>query len=176
MWIKLFFRHIARSIKLKPLQPVLSVIILTLSFVIVAMSLNAYAWLTEETGLRQAAAYGRADIAITLNSRTQNRFVSPDEVYKVLGDGVNAAGCFELPFYTADGGVALGVATDFDDIGGVFDLEFTHYGQITYDTLDNSAFGCRKIFSRNRQYIFRRGAGILAYVHGAGHIAARIYG
>ena len=143
MWIKLFFRHIARSIKLKPLQPVLSVIILTLSFAIVAMSLNAYAWLTEETGLRQAAAYGRADIAITLNSRTQNRFVSPDEVYKVLGDGVNAAGCFELPFYTADGGVALGVATDFDDIGGVFDLEFTHYGQITYDTLDNSALVSR---------------------------------
>ena len=140
MWIKLFAKHILRSIKLRPLQPVLSVLILTLSFALAASSLNVYDRLTEETYLRQAASYGRADITVTLNSRTENRFMQPQTALAALNKDAAVAGSFELPLFCEGGETAAAAATDFEQADGMFDFEFTAYGAVTEDNADESAF------------------------------------
>lgn len=140
MWIKLFAKHILRSIKLRPLQPVLSVLILTLSFALAASSLNVYDRLTEETYLRQAASYGRADITVTLNSRTENRFMQPQTALSALNKDAAVAGSFELPLFCEGGETAAAAATDFEQADGMFDFEFTAYGAVTEDNADESAF------------------------------------
>ena len=139
MWVKLFFRHIAKSVKNQPLQPLLSALVLALAFLIAAMSFSAASWLTEETYLRQGARYGGADIMVTLNSGSQNRFLRPDIAASALGEGAEVVGCYELPVYT-DGALEFAVATDFYAADNIFDIQFTSYGTVTPNTEDDSAF------------------------------------
>lgn len=140
MWVKLFYRHLHTSVRRRPLQPVLSVFILALSVVITFTALNVFYWLNEEAEARHGAQYGNAALTITLNSSSDSRFLQTEDVYAALGDGVNAAGCYELPMYLEDGALAFAVAVDFTRIETVFPLSFTAYGKVTADAVNDTAF------------------------------------
>lgn len=137
--MKLYFKHILRSIRRTPLQPLLSTIVIALAFFIAALAFNMSDYTRNENLLSDSAKYGSADIVITLNSNSQNRFMQPDDVYSVVGDEVFAAGCYGFAF-SAFGSTVFGAAVDFEEIGGIFDIEFTTYGQVTQSSLHTSAF------------------------------------
>lgn len=144
MWVKLFFRHIAASIRKSPLQPVLSVILIALAFFITACSLNVYSCLLEETRLGQQARYGSADIAISLNSTTSNRFMRTRDAKEVLGEGVSAAGCYQMPVSMDDGELFFAAGVNFEEADDIFTFEFTDYGRITADRTDKTALITRQ--------------------------------
>lgn len=137
--MKLYFKHILRSIRRAPLQPLLSTVVIALAFFIAALAFNVSDYTRSENVLSDSAKYGNADIVITLNSNSQNRFMQPDDVYSVVGDDVFAAGCYSFAF-SAFGSTLFAAAVDFEDICGIFDIEFTAYGQVTQSTLHSSAF------------------------------------
>lgn len=140
MWINIFYRHLRKSVKNQPLQPLLSVLILTLSLAIAFMALNVFSWLQQETENRQTAQYGIADLTVTLNGKTENRLLLPDAAIQALDcEGVAVAGSYELPLYLADGSLAFGVGVDFEEIGNIFPLSFSAYGEITTQTVNESA-------------------------------------
>ena len=75
MWVKLFFSHLNKSVRKNPLQSILSVLILALSFILSFSALNVKVWLEEETEARQTARYGTAAISVTLNGSSKTRFL-----------------------------------------------------------------------------------------------------
>ena len=95
--MKLFFKHLAKSIANKPLQPIILVFTLTLAIVVSVFSITMSNTLDEETRLGQSAKYGNSQIAIGLSGATSSRFMFAKDVEELLdGDGV-AVGTFELP-------------------------------------------------------------------------------
>jgi ABC-type antimicrobial peptide transport system permease subunit len=148
MWIGYYLKHIWTSIRRKPLQPLLSVLIFALSCMLSGFALNVYAWLKAEKEGAQAAQYGRAVVTATLDATSQNRFLQAEDVYVALTaadipaavqEEICVAGTYELPLYCADE-FALAVATDFNTVGGVFDLAFSAYGEVTDKTEGETAF------------------------------------
>ena len=122
-----------------PLQPLLSSAILALAFLLAATAFNISSAMIEDAARSQTAVYGSADIAIELNSRSENRFMQTDDVYAALGDEVTCAGCYKLPAQVS-GGTVMAAAADFEDICGIFTLEFTSYGEVNAATEDGTAF------------------------------------
>ena len=116
-----------------PLQPLLSSAILALAFLLAATAFNISSAMIEDAARSQTAVYGSADIAIELNSRSENRFMQTDDVYAALGDEVTCAGCYKLPAQVS-GGTVMAAAADFEDICGIFTLEFTSYGEVNAAT------------------------------------------
>jgi hypothetical protein len=148
MWIGLYFKHIGVSIRRKPLQPLLSVLILALACILSSFALNVSGWLKAEKEEAQKAQYGRSVVEVTLNGNSENRFLMADDVYAAIeasdddtlfSDDVAVTGTYELPLYYGDG-FAFAVATDFETVGGVFDLTFTSYGVVTDKTVNETVF------------------------------------
>lgn len=139
--MKLFFKHLARSILKKPLQPIILVFTLTLAIAVSIFSFAMRDALAEEVRLGQEAQYGNAQITIGLSGDSSSRFMFADDAETVLdGDGV-AAGIFELPLFVGESQkTVFGVATDFTEIGKIFNFTFTDYGIVTPSTIGQSAF------------------------------------
>ena len=139
--MKLFFKHLARSILKKPLQPIILVFTLMLAIAVSIFSLAMRDALESETNLSQAAKYGNAQITIGLNGASSSRFMFAEDAEALLGaDGV-AAGIFELPLFVGEENkTVFGVAVDFTQIGKIFNFSFIEYGSVTPSTVGQSAF------------------------------------
>ncbi len=139
--MKLFFKHLGRSIVKKPLQPVILIVTLMLAIIVSIFSFSLRDSMEEEIARGQELKYGASQITIGLNANADSRFMFADEAEKVLGgDGV-AAGTFELPLMVGqDQKTVFGVAVDFDEIGKIFDFTFTEYGEVTPSMVGHSAF------------------------------------
>ena len=93
--MRLFLKHLFRSILKKPLQPFVLVLTLTLSIAVSIFSFVTREALEEEIAQKQIMQYGNAQISITLNGTSQSRFMFEKDVEKVLGDRAKTAGTFE---------------------------------------------------------------------------------
>ena len=139
MWLKLYFRHLFTSIRRMPLQPLLSSLVLALAFFIAAAAFMVGNAMVSEAEFEQRALYGNADISVSINSRSESRFLQTGDAYSVLGGKITAAGSYRLPAMR-NGRTVTAVSTDFEDICGIFTLEFTSYGKVTETSQDGAAF------------------------------------
>lgn len=148
--MRLFFKHLARSVVKKPLQPLILVITLTLAIIVSMFSLSISDALEEETKLGQVAKYGNAQITIGLNSKESSRFMFVEDVEDVLKEDGVAVGTFELPLTIGqEKNTVYGVAVDFFEVGKIFTFDFVDYGQVTPSTLGTSAFVTSKFAKEN---------------------------
>lgn len=148
--MKLFFKHLARSIVKKPLQPIILVLTLTLAIAVSIFSFSMRAALDEEIVNGQAAKYGNAQISIGLSGDAASRFMFADDVEDLLGGTGDAAGTFELPVTVGAGKKTFfGVAVEFTEIEKIFDFTFIEYGEVTPSTVGHSAFVTQDFASEN---------------------------
>lgn len=148
--MKLFFKHLARSIVRKPLQPIILVLTMMLAVAVSIFSFSMREGLNEEVARKQAAKYGNAQITVSLSGTSQSRFMFADDAEKLLDGKGDAVGCFELPLLLGEEKkTAFGVATDFYEIGKVFDLTFYQYGNVTHSTLGTAAFLSKEFAENN---------------------------
>ena len=138
--MRLFFKHLINSIKARPMQPIILIFTLLLSMLVNICAFSLRVFLDEEILCAHKAQYGEADLTITLNGDSRSRFMFTDQVCEVLSDDAKAAGCYALPLYLENSELALGAATDFNEIGNIFQFEFSEYGLLTEGTLNESAF------------------------------------
>ena len=139
--MKLFFKHLFRSIKKRPLQPLILLFTVTLSLIVCAVSIALSGYLNVEAEHEQSARYGRADISIGINANTKSRLMFTKTVKDVLGDDVAVSGCYELPIFLKNrNGAVFGVAVDFNEISDIFDIEFSSYGEVFESTEKTTAF------------------------------------
>ena len=139
--MKLFFKHLAKSIKRKPAQPFVLILTLAIAVGVCIMSFGLNDCFAEENKLSTFAEYGNSDITLTLNGTSKSRFMFTDEVRGVLGDGAVAAGVFELPMFLGEGAEAVfGIATDFGEINEIFNFSFTDYGEVNFSNISEIAF------------------------------------
>lgn len=148
--MRLFFKHLARSVIKKPLQPIILVVTLTLAIIVSMFSLSISDALEEETKLGQVAKYGNSQITIGLNSKESSRFMFVEDVEDVLKEDGVAVGTFELPLTIGqEKSTVYGVAVDLFEVGKIFTFDFVDYGQVTPSTLGNSAFITSKFANDN---------------------------
>ena len=149
MWIKLFFKHLFNSIRRKPLQPLLSIAMMTAACILTASALNFYDWMYADYVNSSTASYGNATFSITLSTQSRTRFMRTEDVYDVLGEDALAAGCFELPMYVSDNAIAITAAVDFEQIDDIFDFQFEEYSVPNYRDLNDTIFVTRDFATRN---------------------------
>ena len=139
--MKLFFKHLARAIVKKPLQPIILVFTLTMAIAVTIFSLAMRKGLEEEVRLSQSARYGNAQITVGLNGSLDSRFMFAEDAETVLDGDAVAAGIFELPLAMGEERkTVFGVACEFTEIGKIFDFTFTEYGTVTPSMLGYAAF------------------------------------
>ncbi len=139
--MRLFFKHLFRSIRRRPLQPLLLILILTLAVATSLFSASLKRALDGETSGAQTARYGAAHITVTLDGGASSRFMFALDAEALLGARAEVAGCMELPIaYGTAGEAVFGIATDFSEIGRIFDLSFSSYGSLTPSTVADAVF------------------------------------
>ena len=139
--MRFFFKHLARSVRLKPLQPLLLVLILALAVATSIFALSLDYLLQNEIERTQFERYGSAHITVTLDGSSESRFMFVRDAQEILGETAEVAGLLELPLSYGDRERAVaGVATDFSEIGRIFDFSFIEYGVLTPSVIAHSAF------------------------------------
>ncbi len=143
--MKLFFKHLFRSIKKRPLQPAILILTLALAVIVTCCTLTVREYMHEENTFSQQAKYGNADFTITLNSESTSRFLFTEKVEEILGDKGKVSGIFELPLFKGEEQkTVFGVATEFEKIGNVFNVAFSEYGSVAKSTKEEVAFISRE--------------------------------
>lgn len=135
--MRLFFKHILRSIRGRPLQPIILIFTLSISLAVSSIILSIKSAIFNETTSEFSEKFGHSDIIISVDSNSTSRFIFARDAEELLGDNASVAGYYELLLSEGDS-VILGVATDFSTVGGIFDISFTEYGKITEDNLSES--------------------------------------
>lgn len=146
--MKLFLRHLRRSISRRPLQPFVILLTLALSVTVFCVALGAKEAISEEARLLRLEQFGSADVEIGLSSSSDSRFMFTDDVRRIVGQDVAVAGYYELPVVT-DSGVTFAVAADFYELGEIYSLRFSEYGQIDSSRLSVSAIVSRRFAEAN---------------------------
>ena len=100
--MRLFFKHLAESIKRKPAQPLVLIATIAIAVGVCIMSFGLNDCFAEESRLSKNAEYGSSDIKVDLNGNSKSRFMFTDDVERLLGDGVTVAGVFELPMFLGE--------------------------------------------------------------------------
>lgn len=148
--MKLLLKHWVKSVRLRPLQPIILSVVLLISILSMVLSLSVHDLLQQESELWQAEGYGSADISISLNGTCKSRFMFESDVSALLGDKAKVAGTYELPLsYGEDKQTVFGVAVDLYQIENIFSFEFLEYGKISASTVDISAFISREFADAN---------------------------
>ena len=139
--MKLFFKHLAKSVRKNPLQPIILLLTLIISVAFCTFAFSIHGLLEDEINNVQKAQYGNADLTVGLNASAQSRFMFAKEVEDILPDSAVATGVFELPLLLdGKGQTAFGVAVDFYDVEQIFAFKFLQYGKITHSMVKDSAF------------------------------------
>ncbi len=138
--MKLFFKHLTRSIAKRPIQPLILILTVSLAIAISSLALSVEEALVRETAAKQTEKYGSAELTVSLNGYSDSRFMFTRRAEELLGERVSVAGLYELPMLFDSGTTAIfAAATDFHEVGNVFSLRFTEYGEVAESTLADTA-------------------------------------
>ncbi|MBQ9131656.1 MAG: ABC transporter permease [Clostridia bacterium] len=137
----LFFKHLCKSTRQRPLQPLLLIITLALAVSTSIFSYTVEDALAEEAEWIQAAQYGDSDLSVALTGSSGSRFMFASDIEDLLGKEITTVGCLELPVFVGEHQETVaGVATDFERVGHIFDLRFSEYGSLPPSAVPHSAF------------------------------------
>ena len=139
--MKLFFRHILRSIKKSPLQPIIilfTLIVSVATFITASkLAINVY---KENLHYKNVDNY-TCDITVKLSKSDDVRILFPDDAKSIVGSDGKVQGEFGLTALVNknERSELVGIcATDFYTANDFFDLKFTEYGEITDKNLNDS--------------------------------------
>ncbi len=125
MALKLFFRHLFTSIRRRPAQPLLLIVVIALAVTVCITAQDLKTYMTENYFTGVAAEYGEADFVVNVSSASSMRFMFAAEAEKELGDGASVCGTYGLPFFCGeDRTFVYGVATEFAAANEMFDFSF----------------------------------------------------
>ena len=148
--MKLFFKHLLKSIARRPLQPLIIVLTLALSILVTNTALTLKKTLFEEERLAISEENGSADITVSQSSSSKSRFMFTSGVKEILGGDCSAAGYYEVVSTLSGGNKAIfAAAADFSEIGEIFTLKFSEYSGVSTDTVSDSAFISRSFADEN---------------------------
>ncbi len=126
MAIQLFLKHLFTSIRRRPAQPFLLVLVLSLAVLagITTLNIGDFIEINQEEEIK--ASFGNADYSIAVNSLSEIRFLSVDDVYAAVSEDIDACGAYALPMITdVKRDFVYGVATDFEQANKIFNFKFS---------------------------------------------------
>ena len=141
--MKLFFKHLLRCIKKSPLQPVVLLFTLILSFALCVSCFSTRAALTEEEKISVKETLGDADLKISLSSSTASRFIFEDEIKDILGENIRSTGHYDLIVSLDSKEMSFAAAVDFSEISNFFSFEFSEYSAPTKSEVASTIFVTR---------------------------------
>ena len=142
--MRIFGKHIFRSIRSNPKQPLLISLIVSLCVAVVILSVALPVNIYKNERGRMLADEWTADVEITLKATSEHRLIFCDEVSEIIGERGSAIGEFALTgFYTPDGDgakstVSLG-AFDLQEAHAFYCLQYLKIGKFTNKNIDKSA-------------------------------------
>ncbi len=139
--MKLFFKHLFRSIGHKPLQPLILVLTLSIAITACTLALSIKRALVEEARVSQSSQYGRAEMTVSLNGESKYRFMFASDANRLLGERGYAVGAYEMILSLGESDATyVCSAVDLYEINKMFDLSFTSYGEVTDSDVASAAF------------------------------------
>ena len=141
--MKIFGRHIFRTIKAHPLQPVIIMVIVTICvaamILSVALPINIYR--NEHAGM--GVDEWTSDLFITLKSTSDVSIIFKEDVEEALGEKGRAIGEFYLTGFASLGDhgttqIHLG-AYNLEQADAFYDIRYIEYGEFTNDNINSSA-------------------------------------
>lgn len=153
--MKIFGKHIFRSIKSRPLQPIMIIIVIMLSVAViiasVALPIGIY---RNERAIYETDEW-TPDLTITLKATSSRRLLSLEEAVEAIGDRGRVIGDFELGGFLdtldEDGErVSLSIsALSLVEADSFYELRYLDYGKITDKSLKTSAIISRPFAEDN---------------------------
>ena len=138
--MKLLLKHLLRSIRQKPLQPIILLLTLTLAMATAIFAFTLDDMIADDIDAAQSAKYGNASLMIRVGNSSDSRFLFVDDVIDVLGEDVKAVGAYDLPLILDQTDTTIAVATEFERFSEIFSVEFSEYGHMTKSTVGEVAF------------------------------------
>lgn len=149
--MKLFLRHILRSIKKSPLQPFIILITLIVSvatFITASkLTINVY----KENLYYKSIDNYTCDITVKLSKSDDVRILFTDDAESIIASDGKVQGEFELTALINRNGQSelAGIcATDLYTADDFFDFKFTEYGRLTEENLNDSIIISSKAASK----------------------------
>ncbi len=138
--MKLFFKHLLRSVKNRPTQPLILLLTMIISVSVTVCVLTLKDAIKDERYQREEASLGSADIEITLSHGSDSRFMFAEDAREILGAEVAASGYYEAVLSVSSDRIYSVAAVDFETADDIFHLEFSDYFGVSENTLAQSAF------------------------------------
>lgn len=139
--MKLFFKHLFKSIKNRPLQPFILIFTIMLSVLVCASTLLVGNFINKENDAQQLFYYGKADFTVSLSSTSASRFSFAEDAQEILDGKAIVTGVYEFPLFMLDSGTNVFCsATDFFSINNIFSYEFYEYLPLTQNAVSDCAF------------------------------------
>ena len=141
----MFGKHIFRSIKREPVQPIMIVMIVSLCVAVMILSIALPINIHKNASMSKQLDAWTSDLCITLRSNSKVRLIFKDEIDDALGDKARSVGEFPLTgFSRLDGEnaereqVFMG-AFDLVEADRFFEPRYIEYGRITNNNLHKVA-------------------------------------
>ncbi len=149
--MKLFFKHILRTLRAHPLQPLLILLTLSLCVCVCVTSLGLYGVFTRrnQVGEDQVALWG--DLILRVGKDSDERMLFEDDVQAILGDRGVAFGDYSMvAFFGTDAPTLTFVnGADLAAADAYFQFDFAEYGRFTQDNLEHSAIVSKSFAKRH---------------------------
>ncbi len=135
--MRLFLKHLSRSIRKRPLQPIIIVATIILTILSIVTALEIKRLISEELRLGENSRIGNADIVISATPNSHSTFTTEEIVEEILGEGTIAVGSYEFLF-TYENDTLLSKVVDFCKVEEMFDFGFVEYEEIHEEDLKNT--------------------------------------
>lgn len=139
--MSIFGKHIFRSIKRSPIQPLLIVLTLMIATAASIMSTKTFLKIRDKLIEEEGVDNYVSDITVTLSSRSDLRILFEDDLKSVVGERAEVLGEFALDGVCSGGEEREFIkfaATDFERADAFYKLKFTDYGSFTAENYKKS--------------------------------------
>lgn len=149
--MSLFLKHIVRSLRAAPWQPLLILLCVVLSVMLSETALclsGAFSAYERDRALEETAA---GDLEITARANNSSRFLFAEQAQGVLGEDGQALGEFALTAFTEqkEERVALSVsAVDLEAADAFYDFQYLSYGRFDAMNIDRAAVVSQELAER----------------------------
>lgn len=137
--MRLFCKHLSCSIRRRPAQPILLVLVLLLAVAVCTTSVNFFYMMQENQDLEEQATLGKGEYRLQTDSFSDERFFSEESVIQVLPEDTEVCGV--LSFYASMGEeevFSVGCATHFSKIADFFDIVLLSFLPVCEEDLGSS--------------------------------------
>ena len=139
--MRLFLKHILRSIKKSPLQPLIILLTLTVAVATLLTTVKMSFAIVEELEYKKGRVDTSSDITVTLSKSDEVRILFKDDAERIIGDAGSVLGEFSLTALAKDKEekkpVTI-VATELKDADSFYTLSLKEDAYISEKELNNS--------------------------------------